>query len=226
MRYFILLLLTISMIQITAHHKNDATINEKQEESQVPLTEDLMYEHGILNRVLLIYEEIIKRIDGNIDFQITTLADALDIIKSFIEDFHEKVEETYIFPLFEKNKKELKLVATLKNQHDKGRQITTKLQNLCATQRLDDTSKRIIKYLLKKFIRMYRPHEARENTVLFPQVRTLLSEQEFKDLGEKIEDLEHEFFGPQSFQDLLKKVEELEKDLNIYNLEQFTPNMV
>ena len=70
---------------------------------------------------------------------------------------------------------------------------------------------------------MYRPHEAREDTVLFPQVRSLISEQEFKDLSEKFEDLEHELFGPEGFENMIKKVEDIEKNLGIYNLDQFTP---
>jgi hypothetical protein len=34
---------------------------------------------------------------------------------------------------------------------------------------------------------MYRPHEAREDTVLFPALREIVSEQEFGALGEDFE---------------------------------------
>jgi hypothetical protein len=40
-------------------------MKSEKEEFAIPPTEDLMKEHGILSRVLLIYEEIIKRIDNN-----------------------------------------------------------------------------------------------------------------------------------------------------------------
>ncbi len=193
-----------------------------KEESEIPLTEDLMREHGILNRVLLMYEEIIKRIDNNIDFLIDDLRDVITIIKSFIEDYHEKIEEDYVFPLFEKNKKKMRLIKTLKNQHDKGREITAQLQKLLATNELNKINKKLIKNLLQKFIRMYRPHEAREDTVLFPQVRSLISEKEFKKLGEKSEDLEHELFGENGFEIMVKKIENIEKKLDIFDLEQFT----
>ena len=40
---------------------------EKEEEEEVSPPEDLMREHGILKRVLLVYEEAIRRIDTNQD---------------------------------------------------------------------------------------------------------------------------------------------------------------
>jgi len=201
-------------------------MNKQKEKFEIPLTEDLMREHGILNRILLIYEEIIKRIENDIDFQIATLTNAVSIIKSFIEDYHEKLEETYVFPLFEKYKKETKLIKTLKNQHNKGREITAQLQKLLTTnETLHQKNKKLIKILLQKFITMYRPHEAREDTVLFPQIRSLISEQEFKELGEKFEELEHKLFGEEGFEKMVKKVEDIEKELGIYQLEQFTPDL-
>lgn len=196
----------------------DARIN-----IEIPLTEDLMQDHGVLNRVLLIYDEIIMRIDNKCDFPIATLCDAIVIIKSFIEDFHEKVEEYYVFPLF-KNKKDKKLIKTLQQQHDKGREITKQLQQLITRPNIKDVkNKKRIKVLLQKFVRMYRPHEAREDTVLFPQVRSVISEQEFKNLSEKSEYLEHQLFGKEGFRSVLTKVERIEQELGIYYLEKFTP---
>jgi len=206
-----------------AKKKKDISVNEEKKELEMPATEDLMREHGLLNRVLLIYEEIIKRIDNNTDFSTTTLINAIDIIKSFIEDYHEKLEEKYIFPLFEKHKKEIKLVRTLKNQHIKGREITTQLQKIVATNKqLDQKDKKLVKNLLQKFIRMYRPHEAREDTVLFPQVRGLISKEEFEKLSELFETTEKELFGKNGFEKLLKKVEDIEKYLGIYQLDYLT----
>lgn len=199
-------------------------MNPKKQKFEIPLTEDLMREHGILNRVLLIYEEIIKRINNNTDFSISSLAQAINIIKSFIEDYHEKLEEDHLFPLFEQHKIEVRLVQTLKNQHIKGREITSKLNDIVThCKSLGPNDKKMIKSLLQKFITMYRPHEAREDTVLFPQVRSLISEKEFKKLGEKFEALEHTLFGEHGFETMVKKVENIEKELGIYKLEQFTP---
>ena len=224
MKYFSLLLLMIITNQYLFADNEQLSMNKQKEEFEIPLTEDLMREHGILNRVLLIYEEIIKRIETDIDFQVATLTNAVNIIKSFIEDYHEKLEETYVFPVFEKQKKEIRLVKTLRKQHEKGREITAQLQKLLTTHELQQKDKKTIKNLLQKFINMYRPHEAREDTILFPQIRSLVSEQEFKKLGAVFEEHEHKLFGENGFKDIIKKVENIEKKLGIYNLEQFTPN--
>ena len=55
------------------------------------------------------------------------------------------------------------------------------------------------------------------------KVRSLISEKEFKELGEKFEDTERELFGAEGFTGIVKRVEAIEKSLGIYKLEQFTP---
>jgi hemerythrin-like domain-containing protein len=205
-----------------ATHKGDSI--EENNEEEIPLTEDLMREHGILNRILLIYEEIIQRLEHN-EFPQTALFQSVTIIQEFIENYHEKLEEDYLFPLFEKKKKERILIKTLRKQHIRGRTITAQLKKILNAhdQIFDKNTKKMIIALLKKFITMYRPHEAREDTVLFPKVRSLISKEEFKIIGDTFEDREHELFGKEGFFSIVKKVEIIERDLGIYNLEQFTP---
>jgi len=41
--------------------------------------------------------------------------------------------------------------------------------------------------LLRSFARMYRPHEAREDTVLFPALRSVVTRPELSELGEQFE---------------------------------------
>ena len=51
-----------------------------------------MREHGVLKRVLLVYEEAIRRIDAKQDVPPEAVRNG-DIIRTFIEDYHEKLEE-------------------------------------------------------------------------------------------------------------------------------------
>jgi hemerythrin-like domain-containing protein len=73
------------------------------------------------------------------------------------------------------------------------------------------------------FIRMYRPHEAREDTVLFPAFRSIVTPHEFDALGDDFEKKEDELFGDEGFFKVVNQVAELEKKLGIYELAQFTP---
>jgi len=76
---------------------------------------------------------------------------------------------------------------------------------------------------MRKFIRMYNPHEAREDTVLFPEFRKIVSGHEYDSLGEGFEKKEHELFGEEGFEGMVAKVSGIEKKLGIYDLAQFTP---
>src|SRR5205823_5944389 len=48
----------------------------KEKEAEVGPPEDLMREHGVLKRVLLVYGEVLRRIDSKQDFPPEALADA------------------------------------------------------------------------------------------------------------------------------------------------------
>jgi hypothetical protein len=74
----------------------------EEQEKGIPPTEDLMREHGVLRRVLLIYSELLQRMDAQKEIPPDSLADATKIIRTFVEDYHEKLEEDYLFPRFEK----------------------------------------------------------------------------------------------------------------------------
>ena len=77
----------------------------------------------------------------------------------------------------------------------------------------------------QSFIRMYRPHESREDTVLFPALRTILTPKQVEALGERMEEDEHKVLGNEGFEKAVSEVEGIEKALGIYDLKQFTPKV-
>ena len=72
-------------------------------------------------------------------------------------------------------------------------------------------------------ITMYRPHAAREDTDVFPTLRSLVTPNEFEQIGQALEKSETEKFGADGFEKVAKKVEALEKRLGINDISQFTP---
>jgi hemerythrin-like domain-containing protein len=204
----------------------EARKGSSDEEEIVP-TEDLMREHGVLKRVLLVYGEIVRRLDARSDFPPEALADAADIIRNFIEDYHEKLEEDFLFPRFEKAGKETDLTRILRAQHQAGRRLTDTTLRLAKMKsfRHDSGEKKELEDSLRQFIRMYEPHEAREDTVLFPELRKIVSAHEFGALGEDFEKKEHQLFGGEGFERMVDKVATIEKRLGIYDLDQFTPKI-
>ena len=210
------------------------TEQEKHEQNyDVSITEGLMREHGILKRVLLMYDEVIRRIDAKQDFPPQTLIDSVEIIRNFIEDYHQKLEEDHIFPLFRKYyrrqdvlrlyaQKLLDLVDVLSEQHQAGRRLTDRIASTLQSLKTPDDRQKLAQDL-RAFIRMYTPHEAREDTVLFPALPVIIPRQEYQALGEKFEEMEHKTFGGDGFDMYLDSVTAFEKSLGIYDLKQFTP---
>jgi hemerythrin-like domain-containing protein len=183
-----------------------------------------MREHGLLRRILLIYREAIRRLDDKQDFAPEMLAKSASLVRSFIEDYHEKLEEEYLFPRFKKANKLVNLVDILYQQHQQGRALTeSALQISTASSRKGTEPK--LRETLHLFIRMYEPHAAREDTVLFPALRRIMSSSEYDKLGDQFEEREHKLFGQQGFERKEDEVSGLEKAFGIYALARFPPQI-
>ena len=73
---------------------------KKGEDEAISPPEDLMREHAILDRVLLIYEAGIRRMGQGEDIDPAVFTQSATIVRDFIHDYHEKSEEELIFPRF------------------------------------------------------------------------------------------------------------------------------
>jgi len=193
------------------------------EEDEVPPTEDLMREHGVLRRILLVYGEVVRRIDAKQEVKPEWVSNSATIIREFIEDYHEKDEEEYVFPRLQKAGKLTDLVSVLLAQHQAGRRVTADLLRLATPAGLKaDASRKQLADGLRSFIRMYEPHSAREDTVLFPAFRALLSERELKKLMNLFEDKE-KALPHGGFEKMVDEVAKIEQSIGIYDLAKFTP---
>ena len=199
---------------------------EEKKNNEVSPPEDLMREHGVLKRILLVYGEALRRMDAKEDLPPESIAASAKIIRSFVEDYHEKLEENYLFPRFKKANKLVDLVDVLLQQHQGGRSLTDITMQFATNQALKNVDdRRKLADSMRQFIRMYNPHEAREDTVLFPAFRGIVSAHEFDSLGEDFEKKEDELFGEDGFEKMVDQVATIEKKLGIYELAQFTPKV-
>ena len=202
----------------------EAGEGKEKDAVEVSPPEDLMREHAVLERLLLIYEKALSAASRPADWPRSQLADAVRLVRTFIEDYHEKLEEDYIFPRFEKAGRLADLTAVLRQQHEAGRKVTdTIVRQLGQAGSLSDTQPLVNS--LTAFLRMYRPHAARESTVLFPQIGAVVSPKEYAEMGDRFEEIEHQKFGQPGFEGVVQKVAELEKSLGIYDLARFTPKL-
>jgi hemerythrin-like domain-containing protein len=198
---------------------------KEDEEKEVLPPEDLMQEHGLLNRILLIYDHCKSQLQNKEAIDNAALSQSAGIIRTFVEDYHEKQEENYLFPRFKKANQLTELVDTLLQQHRAGRNITDQIMNTVKQGSLNENDNQKLIELITAFNSMYRPHEAREDTILFPAFRKIVSKHEYDSLGEEFEKNEQKLFGKDGFETMVSKVAAIEKQLGIYELAQFTPKI-
>jgi hemerythrin-like domain-containing protein len=197
---------------------------EKKPDDEVPPVEDLMREHGVLRRVLLVYGEGIRRLDGGEALDPGPFVKAAGIVRRFVEDYHERDEEQLLFPRFEKAGKLVELVKTLRAQHQAGRRVTDGIVPLFAAGPLKEpAARKKLADLMRQFVRMYEPHAAREDTVLFPEFRSIVGARDYEAIGDQLEAREHQLFGEDGFEKIVDDVAAIEKQLGLYDLAQFTP---
>jgi hypothetical protein len=60
------------------------------------------------------------------------------------------------------------------------------------------------------------PAQAREDTVLFPALRTILKPKQVEELGERMEEEEKKVLGDEGFEKSVEQVATIEKQLGIY----------
>jgi hemerythrin-like domain-containing protein len=190
--------------------------------STISPTEDLMAEHGVLNRIMLVYDEIARRLRFGEEFPLQALAAGNDITRRFIQEYHEKNEENHVFNRFSKTPKMVELVAVLYQQHLAGRKLIGEIDRANTAENLKNPAHRlrVAEYLIT-FNQLYRHHAAWEDTVLFPAFRSVISGKDFAALGETFHKEEEKLFGHDGFQKIVGQVAELEKNLGIYELKQY-----
>lgn len=202
--------------------KTNGASHEEAEESVTP-PEDLMREHGMLDRVLLVYEAAMRKFDAKEEFDPAVITQSAQVIRDFIENYHEKSEEQQIFTRFTKANQMTDIVATLLTQHRAGRKVTETILRLAPGSRQNGDDRRQLVGAMRSFIAMYRPHAAREDTDLFPKLRSLVSQHEYDSIAEQFERDEKQTFGDDGFEKMVDRVAQIERMIGIDDLAKFTP---
>lgn len=193
--------------------------------------EELMVEHGVLKRLLLAYRAIHDRLlsehtaadhtasDHTVTGEIVT--DTAALIADYVEGFHEGLEEGYVFPRIAHRQPDL--VRTLLVQHDRGRHLTAAIQTAATGELTAASARRALAADLAAFVRMYEPHEAWEDTVIYPTLRQITAQRTLDELAERFADLQNQEYGDAALATILDRVAGIEEQLGIGDLAAFTP---
>jgi hemerythrin-like domain-containing protein len=203
------------------HDEDDDDDNDKE----VGAVEDLMREHGVIRRAILVYWQAAVKLRAK---PASVDPDALRrtalLFRSFGEDYHEKkLEETHIFPAIKKAGIPAAVyVDILIAQHQRGREITDYVLAMAAKGAIGTGDAEPLARALESIELMYEHHAAREDTVVFPAWKEALTAQQLDEIGELFEEIEHQQFGKDGFEDAVAQIARIEQALGIADIAQFT----
>jgi hemerythrin-like domain-containing protein len=212
-----LLLATPALAQQATPSKTKAT------EGGITATERLMRDSGVLLRILSIYDAGGRRLGGGEDIEPAIFTQAAEAMRDFVHAYHEKQEEEHVFPRFKKAGRMVELVEVLMVQHTAGRKLTERVLQSADASRGNKEQRAALTDAMQATITLYRPHAAREDTNIFPTLRSLMTPNEFEELGETLEKAEVAKFGSDGFEKMAKRVEQLEKRIGTDDLAQAMP---
>jgi hemerythrin-like domain-containing protein len=211
---------TASALVQAAEKKNES------KEKEVGAVEDLMREHGVVRRAILVYRNMAGKLRANpAGLDPDLLRRTATMFRTFGEDYHEKkLEEAHIFPAVKKTgSPAAAYVDVLLAQHQRGREITDYILALTSKGVVGTGDAEPLARALDGVELMYAHHAAREDTVIFPAWKDALSAQQLDEMGEVFEEIEHKQFGKDGFEDVVAQIARIEEALGIADIAQFTP---
>lgn len=194
---------------------------------EVTPDEELMREHGVLRRCLLVYAECAVRLRRNpTSVPANALRDTGMLFRRFGEDYHERtLEERFVFPaLRQAGGAAARYVDVLVAQHNRGREITDFVLRTAGQGRVA-ASAAPLAAALSAFAWMYENHASREDTVVFPAWKAALSPRQYEEAAGQFERLEREVFGEDGFRDAVSRIAAVEEALGMADIAQFTAPM-
>lgn len=197
----------------------------ESKEKEVKAVEDLMREHGVLRRALLVYSTAAARLrSGSGKVPSDALMRTAQLFRGFGEDYHERMlEELHVFPALAGATGPVgALPEVLKAQHERGRAINDYVAAVTRGGNISSGNAKPLADALDGFVLMYRHHAAMEDTVVFPAWKEVVSAKEYDELTDRFEELEQQMFGKDGFEDAVARIAAIEETIGIANLASVT----
>jgi hemerythrin-like domain-containing protein len=175
----------------------------------------------VLERLLVIYDAAAARLEAGDRAALDAIRPAARIARDFVEGYHERIEEQYVFPRLERANRLVGLVAVLRAQHDAGRGLTDFIQGLALGALAADRDRASLAGALRGYASMFRPHVAREDSVLFPAFHEVAGAS-YRELGDEFEAVEQRRFGKNGFEHFVALLPAIETQVGVSDLAKFT----
>lgn len=166
-------------------------------------TDDLLREHQLLLPFFDALESAARRLEARQPIRPSFFVDASEFIGCFVGNCHHNKEEGALFPALEAaGVPQLGgLMGEILAEHDEGRRLA--LQVRAGAENLvrgDLTARPTLAWNALTYVRLIRPHIAREETALFPLAHRMLSADQQKTLAREFERMKAEQSGKELHQ--------------------------
>ena len=196
------------------------------DEKEVSAVEDLMREHGVIRRAILVYRDMAAKLRAKpTSLDPDLLRRAAMMFRAFGEDYHEKkLEETHIFPTIRKagGPAAAAYIDVLIAQHQRGRELTDYILGVVGKGAIATGDAETLAHILDSVELMYEHHAAREDTVVFPAWKDALSAHQLDEMGDQFEEIERQQFGKDGFEDAVAQIAHIEQSLGVADIARFT----
>jgi hemerythrin-like domain-containing protein len=174
--------------------------------------EDLSHEHELIRRMISVMEALIVDLRSGTPGIADDLKEAIRFVRGFADKCHHGKEERLLFPLIaSKNQTVANMpVRILTSEHDAGRTLIKDLEDaVTAMEAGDERASARAAQALTLYTRMLRKHIDKEEDVVFPLARTLITAEEADLLAEQFGAIEEEMglTSHETFRGILESLE-------------------
>ena len=189
------------------------------------VSEGLMFEHSIIQRLMGIYEECADRLAGGRELPPGVVTNAGVLADEFVENYHEAWEEGHLYAPFRGTGALTDVIRVMTRQHRVGRRLVQRTIFLSGKESGEAAVRDELAELCRAYPRMYRAHAAREDTVLLPNSEVIGGAEMYAALHRAMMAFRRSRLGTLNLNGVLSDVKDLEDQLGIRDLDHYTAEM-
>lgn len=192
---------------------------KKASDDTLTPAEILSRNNGFLQRVMLVYETAIRRANDGGDIDPKVISIPAETTRDFFHKYNEKAKQEVVYPVFKKAGRMVDLVDAVIAQQMEGAKLTDRIIEGAPKIHTKDQRESLADDI-QRFIAIYRPVIAREDTDLFPTLHALMTPDDYKSLASELLKRQMAAFNGDGFETATKNIADVETKIGTNELAQ------